>query len=311
MFDLMKLPPYYMEKYGRDRIAELLGQKSAIVAMWEKSGKFPLDAVQKLLEHDPEPLKEVRPLYEVPTTNHKLCILMPLMGPAEPKTMDCLMALYDKSQMAYKRVSFNNLSVARNTLAAWFLRNGFEWAMWIDGDMVLPCGDAALFKAHSGMSQLPDVFASVHTIYRLLSHRLKQGKMDATIVSVCYVSRNGEAIPQFSAGETPEARFSVRRGPRDELIHRNWVGFGGVLTHRSVFESIIQTQGDSIKMNPNGVGRRFGYEMGFFNPIDGETPGDDVAFSLRAVRAGHKPYVDMAVHAAHIGDRAYTYADIK
>lgn len=311
MFDLLKLPPYYLEKYGRDRIAELLGQKSAIVAMWEKSGKFPLDAVQKLLEHDPEPLKEVRPLYENPPQGTKLCILTPLAGPLAPQSQDAFSGLYDKREMGYRRVSFNNLSVARNTLAAWALKNNYEWLYWRDSDMVEPFGDGTLFKSLTGMRAMPDIYANLNTIYRLLSHRVIQKKMDHTIVSVVYVSRNELAIPQFSAGDTPEARFKVRRGPHDEVVERNWVGFGGVLTHRSVFEDIIKTQGDSIKMKPDGIGRRFDYTYGFFNPIDGESPGDDVTFCVRAGKAGHKPRVDFAVHAAHVGDRAYTYQDIR
>lgn len=311
MFDLLKLPPYYLEKYGRDRIAELLGQKSAIVAMWEKSGKFPLDAVQKLLEHDPEPLKEVRPLYENPPQGTKLCVLMPLMGPPEPKTMDCLIRLFDRREMSFKRASFNNLSVARNSLAAWGLDNGFDEFAWLDGDMVVPCGDAATFKGHADLPNYPDIFAALHSFYRLMSHRKKAGRSDATFVSSAYVSRSKEAIPQYGVGDPSFARMDLRRGPRDELKEVSWCGFGCVWHTRSVLEDIIRTQGSEIKMNPNGIGRRFSYSYGFFNPIDGETPSDDIPMCIRAKRAGHKIHVDMAVQAAHVGDRAYTYQDIR
>lgn len=310
MFDLRKLQTYYLEKYGRERIAELLDQKQPVIAMWEKSGKFPVDALQKMLEHDPEPLSEVRPLYENPPTGTRLAILMPLIGPPEPKTLDCLMRLYDRREMGFQRMAFNNLSVSRNYLAAWALQRGFEWFFWHDGDMLHPCGDAAYFKKAAGLPILPDVFAGVNTIYRLLSHRVKSGRTDATIVSICYVSRSEKATPQFGGGELPTERGEVRRGPFDALREKPWVGFGGVLTHRSVFEDIIRTQGDEIRMKPNGIGARFGYEYGFFDPLDRETPGDDVPFCSRAIRAGHKIFVDMAVHSAHIGDRAFTFRDV-
>jgi hypothetical protein len=102
----------------------------------------------------------------------------------------------------------------------------------------------------------------------------------------------------------------VKQGPQDRLIEVPWVGFGGVLTHRKVFEDIIATQGDEIRMKPGGVGTMFNYEYGFFDPIDRETPGDDVPFGIRAGKAGHKCYVDLAIVGAHVGDRAFTYQDL-
>jgi hypothetical protein len=311
MLDLTKLPSYYIEKYGRERVAEIIEQSANVVAMWEKAGNFRLNAVQKLLDFDPEPISEIRPLYENPPTGTKLAIVMPLIGCPEPKSVDCLMRLYDKREMRYHRVAFNNLSVARNALAAWALREGFEWVYWRDGDMMEPCGDAAFFKRETGLLDLPDQFAGINTIYRLLHHRVKAGRADATMVSVSYPSRNNHATPQFGGGDTQSSRSEVRRGPRvTELKEVPWCGFGGVLTHRSVFEDIIRTQGDEIRMAPGGVGQRFGYEYAMFSSTDHNTPGDDIPFCIRARRAGHKIFVDLAVHAAHIGDRPYTYKDV-
>lgn len=311
MFDLRQLHTYYIDKYGRDAVASILDQKAAVVAMWQKSCKFPVDALQRLLEHDPEPLSAIKPLYENPPAGTKLCILMPLIGPPEPKAMDCLMRLYDRREMGFKRAAFNNLSVARNILMGWWLARDFEWAFFMDGDMVLPCGDAAAFKTLAELPNYPDAYAGLNSIYRMLSHRQKAGKMDATIVSCAYVSRSRDAIPQFGGGDRQEARLEMRLGPRPELREKPWCGFGGVLVHRSVPEDIIATQGEEIKMRPGGIGDRFGYKYSMFTPTDRETPGDDLPWCQRAARAGHKIYVDYAVQAAHIGDRAYTFADIR
>lgn len=303
MFDLTALPDHYLAIHGIAKVAEVTGKSTSIISMWTKRKKFPLEAVAKLLEFDPAPLAAIRPLYTNPEPGKKLAILMPLMGPPEPKTMDCLMKMFDPREMAYQRIAFNCLSVARNALAAFGLRGGYEWFFWPDGDSLLPCGDAAWYKEAAGLPQMPDAFAGIHTIYRLLHHR-------KTIVSVAYVSRRAPAVPQF--GGDPQAnRLEMRRGPQNRIIERPWVGFGGVLTHRSVFEDIIKTQGDEIHLQPDSpITKRWNYEYAFFHPLSPEIPGDDIPWSTRAGRAGHRCHVDLAVQAAHIGDRAYTFADV-
>src|SRR5690348_4617412 len=111
MLDLRNLHSYYIDKYGVQKVAEIVGQKPPVISMWIKTSKFPVDALSSLIEHDPDPIHAVKPLYENPPVGTKLCILMPLMGPPEPKTMDCLLRLYDRREMGFKRVAFNNLSV--------------------------------------------------------------------------------------------------------------------------------------------------------------------------------------------------------
>lgn len=304
MIDLTALPAHYLATYGPAKVAEVVGASTSVLQMWIKRGKVPLAAVQKLLEFDPGPMASIQPLYTNPVPGTKLAILVPLASSPAPKTMDCLMKLYDRKEMGYQRLSFNCISVSRNALAAWALRGGFEYFYWHDGDSVVPCGDGAWFKDAAGLPQMPDAFANLHTIYRLIYHR-------KTIASCCYVSRRNDASPQFEGGDTNEMRALVKRGPQNKIIERQWSGFGGMLTHRSVFEDIIRVMGDEIRMKPDGVGGRFGYEYAFFDPFNREVPGDDIPFLKRAERCGHKCFVDLAVQAAHIGDRAFTYADIK
>lgn len=303
MFNLTALPAHYLATHGIEKVAEVTGKSRSIISMWTKRNKFPLEAVAKLLEFDPSPLAAITPLYTNPVPGKKLAILMPLIGPAEPKCMDALIKLYDPREMTFRRLAFNNLSVARNALAAWALREGFEWLYWRDGDMVEPCGDPAFFKEAAELPQMPDVFAGLHTIFRLLHHK-------KTLASVAYVSRSMSAIPQF--GGDPQAnRIEMRRGPQNRIIERPTCGFGGMLTHRSVFEDIARTQGDEIRVKKDGaMFKRWNYEYAFFHPIDVETPADDFPFVIRAAKAGHKCYVDLAVQAAHIGDRAYTFKDV-
>ncbi len=233
-------------------------------------------------------------------------ILVPLAGPPAPKTMDCIVRLYDRAKMAYRREAFNNLSVVRNQLAAMALRGPFGWQWWNDGDNVNPWGDAPSYKDAIGLPEMPDSFAGQNCIVRALGHK-------KTIVSVCYVDRKRGAVPQFEGGSTPEWRAEVKKGPQNKLVERGWAGLGGCLIHRSVFDDIIKTQGDEIRMaeTPGSVGQRFNYQYDFFGPLNREICGDDLPFFARAARAGHRCHVDLALMGGHGLDRCYTYADIK
>ncbi len=302
MLNLTALPQRYVEALGRDKVAEIVGEKMPTVALWiSKNYSFPLRAVEALLAFDPSPIHEIKPLYAAPEPGNKLAILIPLSGPPAPKMMDTFARLYDRHEMTYERFAFNNLSVSRNALAASFLRGPSQWAYWMDGDMMVPASDAAWYKREAEVPKMPDIFAGLNTIYRMLVHK-------KTIVSCSYVSRRSNAVPQFGGGEF--RKNEIRRGPQDMVIEVPWAGMGGMITHRSVFEDIIKTQGAEIRMKPGGIGARFNYEYAFFNPIDLETCGDDVPFSIRATKAGHKVHVDLAVQAAHIGDRPYTFLDL-
>lgn len=313
MIPLSALPQYYLDKHGREKVREVLDVTNALLGLWiSKGNTFPLASVDKLLAFDPSPLEstvsavptpsatpaQARP---TPPVGEKLMILVPLAGTPQPKMVDSLLRLYDRKEMSYERFSFNNLSVSRNALAARFLQSSAKWAFWMDGDMLHPAGDPTWFKEAAELPLLPDTFAGLHAIYRMLVHQ----KM---IISCHYVSRSSSATPQFGGGELRKAE--MRRGPQDLLIEVPWAGMGGMLTHRSVFEDIIKTQGKEIGMKPGGIGTRFEYQYDFFGPIDRETPGDDVPFCIRAVKAGHKTHVDLAVQSLHIGDRGYSFRDL-
>lgn len=303
MINLVELPRSYIEKYGRDKVTEIIGQGPAMISMWLSRKKFPLDAVQKLIEFDPSPLHAVKPLYEKTELGKKLVILMPMNGPPEPEIMDAFSRLYDPKEMDFRRVAFNNLSVARNSLAGHFLKGPWDWALWWDSDTIPPYGDAEAFKKLCQNPNIPDTFAGVHSIYRMLVHK-------KSFVSACYVGRKKGAPPQFFTGDAETVRSLVKRGPRNELLECEWTGFGFVLTHRRVFEDVIKTQGEEIRVKNDGLRAKFKYDYAFFTPTGVDIPGDDIPFCIRAAKAGHKVTMDLSIFAAHIGNHAYTYADL-
>ncbi len=305
MLDLNLLPGWYVNKHGLAKVAEVAGKSTSLFAMLQKRNKVPLDAVSRLLAFDPAPLHEIKPLYPAQEEGTRLVILVPLTGPPQPKTMDCIVRLYDRQKMAYRRTGFNCLSIVRNRLAAMFLRGPWELSWWNDGDNIHPCGDAEWYREASGLTTMPETFAGMNSINRAYS-------LKKSIVSVCYVDRKNGAVAQFEGGSTIEWRNEVKKGPRDKVIERAWSGMGGCLIHRKVFEDIIATQGNEIKMDttPGSIGQRFNYQYDFFGANGREMPTDDIPFFHRAARAGHKVHVDLALMGAHVGDRAYTFADI-
>lgn len=311
MLDLTKIPQRFIERHGKEKIVEVTGQSVSLVSAWISKGTFPVTAVQALLEYDPDPIHEIKPLYETFSLQKTLMYLMPVSTAVTGKAMGSFARLYDKREMLYETYAYNAIHVARNVLAARFLRSPAEWSFWHDADNMHPCGDAEYFKREAELPNMPDTYAGLNTIFRLLWHK-RSGKLpDANIVSVVYTGRKKGSHGQFSGGYTNEMRAMVRQGPRDRVIEREWSGFGGMLVNRCVFESIINTQGEEIRLKDPAMVQNFKYEYAFFHPESPDVPGEDVPMLRRALKAGHKTYVDFSLMSTHgLGERPYTYADV-
>lgn len=303
MFDLTQLPTYYLSHYGEEKVAEIVGLKVAVVRFWIQQSDFPLVAVQKLLDFDPAPLGEVRPLYELPNPDVKVEILLPTNRKPEPDTVEALFKLYDSRSMRFKRLGFNSLFHVRNMMAGYFLRTGTPLSYWSDDDAVPPCGDAPWYKEVTRLPDMPNAFAGLNAVHRLMASGKK-------MIGGSYVSRREDSVPQFAGGRSLEISELVRQGPRNQIIKRDWVGFGGVLVHRDVFLDIIKTQGAEIKADET-IQKQLGYEYRFFSPLPGTDTGDDISFCERARKAGHEVFVDLAVALGHVGTKIYTYRDIR
>lgn len=305
MLDLPSLPDYYLQKYGVQKFAEVTGSSESLVEFWRTRARneFPLTALQKLLEFDPEPLGEVRPLYDSPNPDVKVAVILPTNRKPEPETIESIIKMYDSRSMVFKRFAFNSLFHVRNMAAAWFLGTNIPWSYWSDDDAVHPCGDSDWFKTVAQVPDMPSVYAGMNSISRLLSSGKK-------LIGESYVSRSGTAEPQFSGGQSLEVSEQMRAGPRNLVLKRDWVGFGGVLVHRDVFLDIIKTQGKEIQVTNESIRRRLKYDYSFFRPIEDDV-GDDISFCARARKAGHEVFVDLAISAGHVGSQVYTYRNIR
>jgi hypothetical protein len=301
MLDLVALPKRYLEQMGRPRVAEIAGVSEAVLSMWLKREDFPLAAVQKLLEADPTPLHEIQPFYTNPVRHPKLLIIVPCILPPFIATTMCLTKMLDPD-MQIETASWNSLYHVRNMAASKFERSGAEWSFWSDSDMIHPCGNAAWFKETTENPGIPDMFAGLHTIYRLLSHK-------KTLVSVAYIGKKRFGPAQFQGGGTPEGQQSVARGPQNLLVKKDWSGFGGILVHRSVFAA-IRNKFPELEVKVPHIREKLGYDFSFFNPVEQDF-GDDISFCARAKTAGHDLFVDLAVMSEHIGLRSFGYKDLR
>ena len=101
----------------------------------------------------------------------------------------------------------------------------------------------------------------------------------------------------------------IRRGPQWRVVPAAGIGFGSVLVHREVFEDIAKTQPDVLEKNST-LRDTFGYKYAFFRPTEDQS-SDDYVFCQRAKKAGHDAFIDLALMPGHVGNRAFTYKDIK
>lgn len=301
MLDLTRLPWRYLDAYGRAKVAEICEVGPNVISMWISRGQFPVGGIQKLIEFDPTPLHEqVKPLYVETRVQGQLAILLPSNRKADPHTWSSLTRMYKPGEMLPPEpFNFNSIYHVRNMAAQWFLDRNIPWSYWSDDDTVAPCGDAVWFKKAINKPQFPDVFAGLNTILRLLVHQKK-------MVGGCYVSKRAGGEPQFGGGV--EMKALVKRGPTDRVVEAPWIGFGATLIHRDVFLDIMK-QFPEMTVTNEQVKKRLGYSYNFFQPVANDF-GDDISFCRRATESGHKIHVDLAVMPAHVGEYAYTYADL-
>ena len=274
---------------------------------------------------DPETIPESR-MFE----GKKVCIAAPWYKTSEPRTAFSIMALLDPNKTAIM-LDFGDAFIAhsRNKLTDNFLASGLEWMLTIDDDMVVPFGNASIFRSFTGINS-PDKFAGLNTIDRLLSH----GK---TLVGSLYFGRWKHGKPVYAEGsESKNEESFVRRGPHDICKPTRWVGTGCLLIHRTVFTA-IEAQFPHLARGADGKGGnwftssehdlnkavvdalklieaggniqdveailRRGQHLS--KRFSGLGVGEDVVFCHRAAQAGHQPHVDLGLICGHTGSYCY------
>lgn len=265
----------------------------------------------------------------------KVAILLPWYKTTNPLTAFSIFSILDRRQMAVL-LNFGDAFVAhtRNKLACAFLKTDMDWSLSIDDDMVIPCGKAGWFNSHTGFN-LPEEFAGMNTINRLMSHK-------KTLVGALYFGRwsQGKAVYGEAFSDKKEDAFA-RKGPYDVLKATRWVGTGCTLIHRSVFLDIEKefphlarnadgekghwftssehdlrssTQSAIDMLDDAGVPLEARVSEAKKLLLRGEHQtkhnsslgmGEDVTFCIRAAQAGHQPHVDMGLVCGHMGHHVF------
>lgn len=257
----------------------------------------------------------------------KVLIALPWYKSANPLTTFALLAMADRTKMGFS-LGFGDAFIAhsRNKLATQFVNSPLEWMLMVDDDMVLPFGDAAWFNGNSGL-KLPDHFAGMHTLNRLLSH----GK---TIVGATYFGRWKAGHPVFAEGQQMEKLLRAA-GPRDEVLPTRWVGTGCTLFHRTAFLDVESRFPHLSRERNGGTGQWFtSSEHDLHQAVEdviNRGPlqdvseaiailesalhkssihsnmgiGEDVQFCVRATQSGHQPFIDLGLWCGHVGNCVY------
>jgi hypothetical protein len=221
----------------------------------------------------------------------------------------CVRALCDNSggKIVFgEPESLYDVHINRNRMTHRFLQSDCTWSFWLDTDNIIPCERPEWYKRNVPASRrwTDSAFVSMNGINRLASHHLSD--KTKKIVGALYFDRFGRGVPMYaSARENADQRAMLNNvGPRNALVSAGrYAATGALLVHRQVYADIAATQPEwTIDQTKHSW---LGYDYGYFDKI--EQNGDDISFCMRATKAGHPPFVDLAVCAAHIGDYAYTH----
>lgn len=263
----------------------------------------------------------------------KVLIVLPWLKHCNPITAFCVAQISDKRRTS-SVLNYGDAFVAhsRNSCADVFLKSDSEYMLTIDDDMIFPFGHAKWFNVVTGFN-IPDKFAALNTIDRLLSH----GK---ALVGGLYFGRQRTGPGMFNESQIPAMNARIRQAPEDVIIPTRWVGTGCMLIHRSVYLD-IEKRFPRLARGPDGKGGQWFSSsehtamewidrtraMLSTGPMDGEkavraltmletasaearansciTNGEDVTFCHRAREAGHQAFVDLGLLCGHIGHAVY------
>lgn len=311
-----------IEELGREKAAEFFEVSDLRVAQWQNGSKpVSLAAVERVFSPD---LFQHR-IEEASWEGKNIALCLPWYKSVHPATMWSILAMWDRTKMnALTRSGDAFIAHARNSLAKDFLKTKAEWSFWVDDDLILPCGRAAWFKTKTMWDHIPDQFAGLHTINRLMSHK-------KTLVGGLYTGRSVKGRPMYAEGmnDPGEAAYVRKKVPLNTCKPTRWIPTGCMLAHRSVFEDIVKkwphldnnwftssehdvrgtvdeilkTGGEGLSVSDIMTRLQRAKMQSDANSKMGY--GEDIQFCIRALGAGHQPYIDLAVVCAHVGGMAF------
>jgi transcriptional regulator with XRE-family HTH domain len=183
---------------------------------------------------------------------------------------------------------------SRNILVHKALKTDARWFLMCDDDMILPCGNAALYNEHYGAG-VSQESASFNAISRLMSH-----PEDKRIVGALYFGRTSRGKAQCCSAFADDSECEkIRLGKYKGLKPEDWVACGFMRIHRNVFEEMAKAIDGGMWPELAPVGKDGWY--GFFNPMRVRM-GEDVSFGRRAKELGIQSYLDASLILLHNGE---------
>jgi GT2 family glycosyltransferase len=171
-----------------------------------------------------------------------------------------------------------------------FLRTTAEWAIFVDDDIVLPCGSADVFNQEF-QAGIPNPYAGYLFIDRMMSNNLP-------LVGALYFGRHPAGKAQYSGGfESAIENRAAHQLVNPGIKPCSWVATGAMKIHRSVFERIMAVAPEHF---PDIIPTQEGKAWSFFQRM-GKGIGEDVSFCWRAAKAGIQPHVDTSLICLHEG----------
>lgn len=292
-----------IELLGQERASKYFGISIGTVSLWARGGKPSLEAGQLILN---EYYSNVEILNQVVDGQ------MPKSELWEGRNVIILLPVYRNISYATQKTLFHNYSKygaekiglimyprtliveARNILAMKFLRTTAEWAIFIDDDIVLPCGSADVFNNEFGAA-LPKPYSEYLFIDRIMENNLP-------LVGALYFGRHAAGKAQYSGGfESAVENANAHKLVNPGIKPCSWVATGAMKIHRSVFEKIMTAAPEHFPdIIPTQEGRPWGFFRQFGNGI-----GEDVSFCYRAAKVGVQPHVDTSLICLHEGTCYY------
>lgn len=317
---------------SREAAADFFGYSETSIQSWvDGRDSIPLDALEKVFD-----VSKLAPkLGQVGWGSQTVCVLLPAYKTTNPVSAFSLLKILDRTKMAVM-LDFGDAFIAhsRNKLACNFLKSKSDWALTLDDDMVIPCGDAAWFNGFCEFG-FPEKFAGMNALERLMSH----GK---TLVGALYFGRWKKGKPVYAEGASNKSEEAwARRGPHDICKPTKWVGTGCMLINRSVFTDIEKRFPDLARDEHGANGNWFTSSEHDLQKSTEEALqilsdeavsesariskakklvetakhvssvhstlgiGEDVQFCVRATQAGHQPHVDCGLVCGHMGQFIY------
>lgn len=298
------------EGWTGQKLAEFFDTTAAQVGKWKKGDACPTtDSFERVAAETGTSVEETQSedsdaFVDFPEAN--MIILRPSW-----KGLDTLS--YYAEQVHHKKFG-NKLGLdiktstgshkAKNTLLTSFLERKDKptWALVWDDDMIPPFGNATVLQAKCN-AKFHQNYASTFGAARLLERAQKH---NLTIIAGLYRARGprkqhrGKEMMYAEGQENMQEGARARKAPFNEYKQVKWAGMGFMLIHREALENMVERVPD-VKSKIAGVPHNF------VTPVAGNKDmlSTSSAFCARALKAGHKTYVDFSVPVGHVGDYIY------